>query len=235
MRKPVSKGFGDHALAPPPAWALRRPKRLSQSIYDLVMAPLRMAVLPDQLSERLHATSLRAERFARVLPEIRGRCLDVGAGDNLLLRLYQTRSKNLGTDQEAANASIGVDVIDWGGGCTSIESSAELPFEDNSFDTVCYIACINHIPERREALIEARRVLRPGGRVLITMINRFLGVVGHAIWWYSEDKHREVDQDEEMGMNRQEVLALLHDARYRRIEVSTFFYGLSTLYIAWND
>lgn len=235
MNKLASRNLADHALAPPPSWSLHRPKRLPQSIYDLAMAPLRMAVLPDQVSESLHTTSLRAERFAKVLPEIHGRCLDVGAGDNALLSLYRERCKNLGLDQEAARHSGGVDVIDWGGGCTIIESSAELPFDDNSFDTVCYIACINHIPERHEALIEARRVLRPGGRVLITMISRFLGVVGHAIWWYSEDKHRDVDQHEEMGMNRQDVIALLRKTGYQNIELSPFFYGLNTLYIARAD
>ena len=70
----------------PPAWALVRPKSLTQAAYDLVGAALRMIVLPDHVNERLHLTSLRAERLAAVLPLLRGRVLDVGAGDNTLLR-----------------------------------------------------------------------------------------------------------------------------------------------------
>jgi len=90
--------------------------------------------------------------------------------------------------------SVGIDIS---GSSTDdflvIETSAKLPFNGNHFNTVSFVACINHIPERQEALQEAMRVLKPGGQVVITMINRTLGEIGHNIWWYSEDKHREVD------------------------------------------
>ena len=227
--------FPSALASPPPQWSLHRPKSLFQSAYDLALAPLRMVVLPDHLSERLHTTSLRAERFATVLPEMRGRCLDIGAGDNMLISLYRSQAARLGVDAEDAAASTGVDVVDWGSGCTIVDSSDNLPFEDGSFDTVCYIACINHIPERREALIEARRVLRPGGRVLITMIGRFIGTIGHAIWWYSEDKHRHVDEEEEMGMDKGEILSLLDQTGYPNVAVKPFFYGLNTLFVAQAD
>ena len=71
-----------------------------------------------------------------------------------------------------------------------VQDSRQLPFADRSFDTVTFVACLNHIPYRDEALAEAVRVLRPGGRVVATMIGRWLGLVGHKIWWYSEEKHR---------------------------------------------
>ena len=227
--------FPSALASPPPHWSLHRPKGLLQSAYDLALAPLRMVVLPDHVSERLHTTSLRAERFAAVLPEMRGRCLDIGAGDNMLVSLYRSHAARLGVDQTDADESVGVDVVDWGCGCTIVPSSDKLPFEDASFDTVCYIACINHIPERREALIEASRVLRPGGRVVITMIGRFIGTIGHAIWWYSEDKHRDIDEEEEMGMDRKEILSLLKQTGYSNVQVKPFFYGLNTLFIAQAD
>ena len=73
----------------PPDWALAPRKGLLQSAWDFVGAPLRMVLLPDSPSERLHLTSLRAERYAAVLPELRGRVLDIGAGDNALVHLYR--------------------------------------------------------------------------------------------------------------------------------------------------
>ena len=215
-----------------PTWALKRPKNIVQTIYDFIFAPLRMVFLPDASNEKIHLTSLRAERFSVVIPELRGRVLDVGAGDNSLLKAYIDYEEQMGVDTELAKASIGVDVIDWGEGCTLVKSSAHLPFEDNSFDTVSFIACINHIPERKEALIEAARVLKPNGRILITMINRFLGELGHKLWWYSEDKHRHVDENELMGMDPEEIKSLLESTGFRIINTKHFVYGLNCLYIA---
>ena len=133
----------------PPAWSLRRPKPAARAAWDLLLAPLRMVALPDTASERLGLTSLRAERFAAVLPEMRGRCLDVGAGDNALLRCYRERAAALGVRTEDAAASVGVDVVDWGSDVLRVDTPARLPFPDASFDTVTFVACINHIPERR--------------------------------------------------------------------------------------
>lgn len=216
----------------PPDWSLQRPKSVLQSLYDLVGAPLRMALLPDHISEKLHLTSLRAERFAVVLPEMRGRVLDVGAGDNILLKAYIRRHEQCGSEEiDAVQASVGVDVVDWGGGTTMIERSDDLPFQDESFDTVLFIACLNHIPEREGALRETLRVLKPGGRVVMTMIGKRLGDIGHAIWWYSEDKHRDVDEDEVMGIDSQDMLGLMRGAGFVGIQHRSFVYGLNHLFI----
>lgn len=96
----------------PPEWSLRRPKSTIQQLYDLVGAPLRMIALPDHTNEKLHLTSLRAERLSVVLPLLKGRVLDVGAGDNMLVNLY--RESSAGKAIEAgARDSKGIDVVDW--------------------------------------------------------------------------------------------------------------------------
>jgi ubiquinone/menaquinone biosynthesis C-methylase UbiE len=43
-----------------------------------------------------------------------------------------------------------------------------LPFEDDSFDVLTAIECIFHFPSRVRFLREARRVLRPGGRLVVS-------------------------------------------------------------------
>ncbi|WP_152971222.1 class I SAM-dependent methyltransferase, partial [Rhizobium ecuadorense] len=68
--------------------------------------------------------------------------------------------------------------VDWGGDCIIVENCRQLPFEDRSFDTVCFVACLNHIPERKQALAESWRILKPGGRLIVTMIGRRIGEVG---------------------------------------------------------
>jgi len=216
----------------PPDWALATRKGLLQSAWDLLGAPLRMILLPDSQSERLHLTSLRAERYATVLPQLKGRVLDVGAGDNALIRLYQKTQGDLRGDSAK---SIGVDVVDWGGDTLKIASSDSLPFEAGSFDTVCFIACINHIPERVGALKEPYRVLKPGGMVVATMIGRLIGNVGHAIWWYSEDKHRDIAEGEVMGIDSAEMLRLFNQAGFARVSVKRFVYGMNYLFLAARE
>ncbi len=216
----------------PPDWAIAPRKAVLQSTWDLVGAPLRMVLLPDSQSERLHLTSLRAERYAAVLPQLRGRVLDIGAGDNALIRLYRQMQLRSGRDDADARNSVGVDVVDWGGDTLKLASSDRLPFESKSFDTVCFIACINHIPERVDALKEAYRVLKPGGLVVATMIGRLIGDVGHAIWWYSEDKHRDVAEGEVMGIDSAEMLRLFDQAGFRQVSIKRFVYGMNYLYLA---
>jgi SAM-dependent methyltransferase len=38
-----------------------------------------------------------------------------------------------------------------------------LPFASETFDAVMFVACLHHVPDPLPALLEARRVLRPGG------------------------------------------------------------------------
>lgn len=196
-----------------------RPRSWAQHAWDLVGAPARMALLPDHVSRRCRWSSLEEERLRAVLPQVRGRLLDIGAGPNALVKLY-------GED------SVGVDVHDFGGGAVIVPDTRDLPFEDASFDTATFVACLNHIPYREDALREAHRVLRPGGRVVATMIGRLIGTVGHKIWWYSEDKHRTMHEDEEWGLDHGEMIRLLQGAGFALERHSRFLYGLNHLYVA---
>lgn len=209
---------------------LRRPKSAGQTIYDLVFAPLRM-LLPDEVAERFGLSSLRTERMAVVLQNLNGRCLDVGAHDNELLRTYGELSGELGIAPAAAGASVGVDVVDWGADTQLIPDSAHLPFDDGAFDCVAFIACLNHIPERADAIIEARRVMHDDGRLLITMISRFVGGISHRLRWWGEHSHRDVHVDELLGMNEAEIMALAKGGGFELERTVSFYYGMNKLHI----
>lgn len=195
-----------------------RPKSIAQSIWDAIGIPARLILFPPEWLDKCGWTTLENERLLQVLPEIRGRLLDIGAGPNTLVKLHGN--------------GTGVDVFDWGGGAMVVEDTAHLPFPDASFDTVAFIACLNHIPNRQAVLHEARRLLAPGGRVVMTMIDPLLGGVGHAIWWYSEDKHRGGMRPGEVGgLWTKDIVAMCRSAALDLQTHRRFVYGMNNLYV----
>jgi ubiquinone/menaquinone biosynthesis C-methylase UbiE len=46
--------------------------------------------------------------------------------------------------------------------------ACELPFADNSFDIVLAVECIFHFPSRQKFFQEASRVLKPGGKLVLS-------------------------------------------------------------------
>ncbi len=193
-------------------------RSLLQSIWDFIGIPFRLVLFDQAWLPRFGWTTLEEERLNAVLPHLRGRLLDIGAGPNTLVQRYGN--------------GIGVDVVDWGGGVMVVQDTSRLPFESESFDTITFIACLNHIPYRQAALREARRLIRPDGRLIITMINPLLGDFGHAIWWYSEDKKRGGMKEGEVGgMWTSEIVQLCQTAGFRLTLHRRFVYGMNNLYI----
>lgn len=58
----------------------------------------------------------------------------------------------------------------------SLADAVSLPYTDNSFDWAIAVATYHHIQgdkQRREAFLELKRVLKPGGEAFITVWNRW--------------------------------------------------------------
>jgi SAM-dependent methyltransferase len=49
----------------------------------------------------------------------------------------------------------------------AVADAGGLPFADASFDVILIRDLLHHLPDRSRALLEARRVLRPGGRLTL--------------------------------------------------------------------
>ena len=133
---------------------------------------------------------LADQRIKAVLPHVRGRLLDIGCGENNLVRAYANRPRR---SREAAEAGgVGVDVHPWPGADLVVADSASLAWESQSFDTITIIAALNHMPNRRAVLQECRRVLRPDGHVVVTMITPRTSRVWH--WLRSRSDADQVER-----------------------------------------
>jgi len=195
-----------------------QPKSLLQTAWDFVGSPFRLVLFDQAWLPSFRWTTLEDERLAAVWPHLRGRVLDVGAGANTLIKRYGN--------------GVGVDTFEWGGGAIVVPDSSQLPFADGAFDTVTFVACLNHIPYREAALREARRVVKPDGRLIATMINPVLGDIGHAIWWYSEDKHRGgMAAGEAGGLWPSRLIGMCQDAGFALRARRRFVYGMNHLFV----
>src|SRR5918997_502567 len=69
----------------------------------------------------------------------------------------------------------------------------ELPFEPDSFDLVVCFEVIEHVEEQERVLDELRRVLRPGGTLLVSSPNRDVYAPGnpHHVHEYRPDELRD--------------------------------------------
>jgi SAM-dependent methyltransferase len=110
-----------------------------------------------------------ARRRAVLVPQARGRVLEVGIGSGLNLPFYSRDVTALvGVEPSAKLAAMTrrrtdgvpfpVEVIE--------RSAEELPLEAGSFDSVVTTWVLCSIPDAVRALREMRRVLAPGGRLL---------------------------------------------------------------------
>lgn len=163
---------------------------------------------------------LERRRRTIVLAHVRGRLLDIGCGENRLVRQY--------------GDGIGVDVYDWGSVDLVVEDSACLPFPDQSFDTISFVACLNHIPNREEVLQEAYRLLRDDGQILITMIPPFIGMIWHRIVapCDTDQTERGMKPAEVWGLTTRQIRQLLCGAGFELVAHKRFVFWLNNLYIA---
>lgn len=106
-------------------------------------------------------TSINRRWAARVAPLAKGELLDVGCGTKPYEPLFAPYvSRYIGLEHPSTrHGREKVDV--WG-------EAAALPFDDASFDTVVAFQVLEHCEEPREVLQEMHRVLRPGGRMILT-------------------------------------------------------------------
>ncbi|QUH02809.1 class I SAM-dependent methyltransferase [Saccharopolyspora erythraea] len=158
--------FGDVPAHPPDEVITLRAHRFFAAVYDRMMSPLERRAL--------------AAHRSRLLAELPGQVLDVGSGTGANLPFYRRAERVVASEPDpamrerlaarAASAEVPVTVSD--------ASAEALPFDAHSFDTVVFTLVLCTVDDPDRALREARRVLRPGGRLAVLEHVRSPGRLG---------------------------------------------------------
>jgi len=116
--------------------------------------------------EERHGAELRR----KLLAHARGRVLEIGVGTGLSLPLYPPVDELVATDpSEPMLRRARRRAAEAGRDVTFVEAPAEqLPFADDSFDTVVSMLVLCTVEDQPRALQEIRRALRPNGQLLFS-------------------------------------------------------------------
>ena len=110
-----------------------------------------------------------AKRRQDLLAEASGRVLELGAGSGLNLPYYPEDIKELTLSEPSAPMlpKLGRRLRKVNReGRVVVATAEELPFDDDSFDTVVSTLVLCTVDDPRRAIEETARVLRPGGKLL---------------------------------------------------------------------
>ena len=198
----------------------------SRKIRDLFFFPVRCLFPNNEYIGFLGVTPLSEERFRAVKLYLKGRVLDLGCGDNRLMREYCL----------GGGEGVGADLATNPQADVFLTAGEPLPFADRSFDIIVMLASLNHIPDRERVLRECYRCLVPGGHIVLTVLGSVVGTVGHWLWGClgsdADLKHRRMAEGELKGMSQAEVYRMLAQAGFKNIQHHVFTMGLNNLYVA---
>ncbi|MGK2966869.1 MAG: class I SAM-dependent methyltransferase, partial [Tepidiformaceae bacterium] len=109
------------------------------------------------------------------------RVLDIGCGLGKYVQKFQERgAEAYGLDIDAKRLLEGSKNVPG----LMLGISEGLPFADGTFDLVVLNEVIEHVNDDRATMKEARRVLKPGGRVAIYAPNRLYPFETHGIYFH---------------------------------------------------
>ncbi len=207
-----------------------------KNAVDFLFFPLRALILIE--NDKLGLSSLASERFSYVSKEVQGFCLDVGCGKHNRFITEFLRDNGKGIDCYRYEGLTEKHIV---------ANMEHFPFDDSTFDSVTFIANINHIPSKKKdiELSEAYRCLKKGGNIIITMGNPLAELLVHKLVSFYDrflgtnldlDNIRGMDEEESYYLLDKEIKARLNRAGFININKKYFptQWYLNHMFIAWK-
>jgi ubiquinone/menaquinone biosynthesis C-methylase UbiE len=146
-----------------------------------------MSFYNDVILPKLCDLAMRNKRLVpyreRVIGAAEGCVLEIGTGSGRNLPFYRSSAQQiLALEPSPKLVAMARSVPHPGTPVSFLEASAEtIPLDDRTVDTVVTTWTLCSIPQAATALLEMRRVLRPGGRLLF--VEHGLAPDESVRWW----------------------------------------------------
>jgi len=137
---------------------------MREGLRGALRADLRHAAKAFSFPRRLDVRMIRPW-----LPDLAGgRMLDVGCGDGYWTARLARRCRALACGIEVDALAVAAASREHPQHAWRVARAEDLPFPGAAFDLVVSLSCLQFIADAARALREMRRVLRPGGRLILT-------------------------------------------------------------------
>jgi ubiquinone/menaquinone biosynthesis C-methylase UbiE len=172
------------------------------------------------------------------------RLLDIGTGlGNFPARLHASghMGRLVGVDFSSGMLEVAktkTSAVEW-----LYANATELPFPDSSFDVVTARHMLYHVPDMNKAILEAKRVLKPGGRFMaVTNDDGYMLEYWNAVFEAVKDNTdfatmtNEVLNPKFFAAHLEEQIRLVfHNTTFSRLEGSLEFPDAKPVFEYWDS
>jgi demethylmenaquinone methyltransferase / 2-methoxy-6-polyprenyl-1,4-benzoquinol methylase len=176
--------------------------------------------------------------------------LDIAGGTGDLAKAFakQTAPKNVWlTDINASMLAVGRDrLLDAGLTVNTAQCDAEaLPFDSNSFDRVSVAFGLRNMTHKDKALAEMRRVLKPGGKLLVLEFSKVWQPLAKPYDFYSfkllpwmgkqvaddEASYRYLAESIRMHPDQETLKRMMSDVGFAQVDFYNLTLGVTALHV----
>jgi len=192
--------------------------------FEAIKCILKYGILRVVFNEELFLEKfLRRLCLKRILPHIKNSQVvcDIGCGSHfvLLRRISDMARECIGIDRKVRSMAYSNLRI------LSMDIDDTLPLENESVDVVTMLATLEHFDNDKTILLEAKRILKPEGRLFITVPSRNAKWIIHFLAFGPGLISRSEIREHKRYYTPKSLQSLLFDCGFKDIHIVSFEFG----------